>query len=275
MTKSRMFARALIVLSVLAFGFAGYLLILSPVQQDRSQTVLYAQARQSLAEISMPTGGKIDAGTPVALLEIPGLDLTQVVVEGTAGSQLAMGPGHRRTTPLPGQPGVSVLMGRAATYGAPFKEIGKLQQGDEVNATTGQGRFTYRVDGVRREGDATPPPLSRGGSRIMLVSAEGGDLTGPERTVFVDATLTGEAAAAPGGRSRTQLPEEDFLARDTTVLIELVLWLQALVLAVGAFAWARIRWGRWETWLVGVPVVVAATWQVYHSGAVALLPNLL
>jgi sortase A len=247
MTKSRMFARALIVLSVLAFGFAGYLLILSPVQQDRSQTVLYAQARQSLAEISMPTGGKIDAGTPVALLEIPGLDLTQVVVEGTAGSQLAMGPGHRRTTPLPGQPGVSVLMGRAATYGAPFKEIGKLQQGDEVNATTGQGRFTYRVDGVRREGDATPPALSRGGSRIMLVSAEGGDLTGPERTVFVDATLTGEAAAAPGGRSRTQLPEEDFLARDTTVLIELVLWLQVLVLAVGAFAWARIRWGRWET----------------------------
>jgi sortase A len=59
------------------------------------------------------------------------------------------------------------------------------------------------------------------------------------------------------------------------VLIELVLWLQALVLAVGAFAWARIRWGRWETWLVGVPVVVAATWQVYSSGAVALLPNLL
>jgi sortase A len=207
MTKSRMFARALIVLSVLAFWFAGYLLILSPVQQDRSQTVLYAQARQSLAEISMPTGGKIEAGTPVALLEIPGLDLTQVVVEGTAGSQLAMGPGHRRTTPLPGQPGVSVLMGRAATYGAPFKEIGKLQQGDEVNATTGQGRFTYRVDGVRREGDATPPALSRGGSRIMLVSAEGGDLTGPERTVFVDATLTGEAAAAPGGRSRTQLPK--------------------------------------------------------------------
>jgi sortase A len=275
MNKPRVFVQALIVLSVLALGFAGYLLVLSPIQQDRSQSVLYAQARQTLAEINMPTGGKIDAGTPIALLEIPGLNLTQVVVEGTAGSQLAQGPGHRRTSPLPGQPGTSVLLGRAETFGAPFKEIGRLKAGDEVNATTGQGKFTYRVDGVRREGDPVPPALPRGGSRIVLVSAEGGDLTGPDRTVFVDATLTGDAAAAPGGRPRTQLPEEDTLARDTGGLIELVLWLQVLALAVGFFAWARIRWGRWETWLVGVPIVVAATWQVYQSGAVALLPNLL
>lgn len=274
MTKSRVFTQALLVLSVLALGFAGYLLVLSPIQQDRSQTVLYAQARQTLAEISMPTGGKIDPGTPVALLEIPGLQLSQVVVEGTAGSQLAEGPGHRRTSPLPGQPGTSVLLGRAQTFGAPFKEIGKLQPGDEVTATTGQGKFTYRVDSVRREGDPIPPALARGGSRMVLVSAEGGDLTGPERTLFVDTTLIGEALAAPGGRPRTQLPEEEALSRDTGVLIELVLWLQVLVLAVGFFAWARIRWGRWETWLVGVPIVVAATWQVYHSGAVALLPNL-
>ncbi|SMD15036.1 sortase domain-containing protein [Kibdelosporangium aridum] len=274
MTKSRVFTQALLVLSVLALGFAGYLLVLSPIQQDRSQTVLYAQARQTLAEISMPTGGKIDPGTPVALLEIPGLQLSQVVVEGTAGSQLAEGPGHRRTSPLPGQPGTSVLLGRAQTFGAPFKEIGKLQPGDEVTATTGQGKFTYRVDSVRREGDPIPPALARGGSRMVLVSAEGGDLTGPERTLFVDTTLIGEASAAPGGRPRTQLPEEEALSRDTGVLIELVLWLQVLVLAVGFFAWARIRWGRWETWLVGVPIVVAATWQVYHAGAVALLPNL-
>jgi sortase A len=271
----RVFTQALLVLSVLAIGFVGYLLVLTPVQQDRSQTVLYAQARQQLAEIRIPTGGVIDAGAPVALLEIPGLRLTQVVVEGTAGSQLASGPGHRRTTPLPGQPGTSVLLGRAETFGAPFKEITKLQAADEVRVTTGQGRFRYRVDGVRREGDATPAALPKGGSRMVLVSAEGGDLTGPDRTVFVDTTLVGDAAPAPGGRPRTQLPEEAPLAHDTGALVELVLWLQALVLAVRLFAWARARWGRAETWLVGVPVVLAAAWQVYQAGAVALLPNLL
>jgi sortase A len=273
--KVRLLGQAMAVLSLLAIGFVGYLVVFSPVQQDRSQSVLYAQARQQLAEISMPAGGVIDAGKPVALLEIPGLNLTKVVVEGTTGTELASGPGHRRTTPLPGQAGTSVLMGRAATYGAPFKEIAKLRAGDEVNATTGQGRFTYRVDGVRREGDSTPPTLPKNGGRIVLVSAEGGSLTGPDRTVFVDATLLGDAVAAPGGRPRVQIPEEGPLKPDTGALVDLVLWLQALVLAGGLFAWARIQWGRWETWLVGLPVVVAATWQVYQAGAVALLPNLL
>ncbi|TCO58439.1 sortase domain-bontaining protein [Actinocrispum wychmicini] len=268
-------SQALVILAVLAVGFVGYLLVLSPIQQDRSQTVLYAQARQQLAETSMPTGGVITAGKPVALLEIPGLKMTQVVVEGTTGTELAEAPGHRRTTPLPGQPGTSVLMGRAATFGGPFKEISKLQEGDEVTATTGQGRFTYRVDRVRRDGDPTPPVLPKGGGRLILVSAEGGDLTGPDRTVFVDSTLVGDSALAPAGRPRTQLPEEAPLKSDRGALVELVLWLQALVLAAGLVAWARLRWGRWETWLVGLPVVVAATWQVYQAAAVALLPNLL
>jgi sortase A len=271
----KVFIHALVMLAVLAVGFVGYLLVFSPIQASRSQTLLYAEARERLADTSMPTGGAITPGHPVALLEIPGLRLTSVVVEGTTGSVLATGPGHRRTTPLPGQQGTSVLFGRAETYGAPFREINKLHAGDEVTATTGQGRFTYRVDGVRRSGDPTPSPLAKGGSRIVLISAEGGSWTGPSQTVFVDATLVGDAASAPGGRPRTQAPEEDVLAHDSGELISLVLWLQALVLAVGFFAWARLRWGRWETWLVGAPVVLAAAWQVYSVGAVALLPNLL
>lgn len=275
MKALRLFRQALVVLSLLAIGFGGYLLVLSPLQQDRSQAVLYAEARQQLAKINMPTGGIITTGEPIAVLEIPGLNLKQVVVEGTAGGELARGPGHRRTSPLPGQPGTSVLLGRAETYGGPFKEITKLRAGDEINATTGQGRFKYHVDRIRREGDATPPPLPKGASRMVLVSAEGGKFTGPNRTVFVDATLLGDTAAPPSSRPKIQMPEEAPLAGDTGALIDLVLGLQALLLAVGLFAWARNRWGRWETWLVGLPVVLAATWQVYKSGAVALLPNLL
>jgi sortase A len=46
------------------------------------------------------------------------------VVEGTASSDLLDGPGHLRSTVLPGQVGTSVVMGRAKTYGAPFGAIG-------------------------------------------------------------------------------------------------------------------------------------------------------
>ncbi|KAA2255650.1 sortase [Solihabitans fulvus] len=269
--------RVLAVLSLLCLGFVGYLLLLSPIQQDRAQGVLYAKARESLADVTMPIGGTIEPGSPVAVLDIPGLRLTQVVVEGTTGTQLQLGPGHRRTSPLPGQPGVSVLMGRAATFGAPFREITKLHEGDEITVTTGQGRFSFRVDGVRREGDRTVP-LPAGGSRIVLVSVEGGgalDLgIGPDRTVFVDATLTGQAASA-GVVPTAALPEEAPLRADPAGLLPLVLWLQAALLAVIGFVWARLRWGRWETWLVGMPVLLAVAWQVYTAVAAAALPNLL
>jgi len=34
-----------------------------------------------------------------------------------------------------------------------------------------------------------------------------------------------------------------------------VLWGQALLIAAGAITWARTRWGRWQVWIVAVPVL--------------------
>ncbi|MFD1273890.1 sortase domain-bontaining protein [Streptomyces kaempferi] len=64
-------------------------------------------------------GDLLAPGTPVALIDIPAAHLHQVVLEGTDSGVLTDGPGHRRDTPLPGQSGTSVLMGRAAAYGGP------------------------------------------------------------------------------------------------------------------------------------------------------------
>lgn len=270
--------RILLLISVGALGFVAYVVLVGSVRHDRGQDLLYAQVRERLAAIEMPTGGVIEPGAPVGVLEIPGLGLNEVVVEGTAGTQLVDGPGHLRTSPLPGQPGVAVLMGRAATFGGPFRDIAALREGDEVVATTGQGRFTYRVDGVRRDGDPLPPPPAAGSGRMLLTSAEGTDLFGlslrPDRTVFVDATLIDRAASAGADQPMSLLPEELPLRRDESALVPLVLWLQALLVSVVGFAWARVRWGRLETWFVGTPVVLAASWQVYSWAAVVVLPNL-
>jgi hypothetical protein len=53
-----------------------------------------------------------------------------------------------------------------------------------------------------------------------------------------------------------------------------VLWLQALLLAAVAAAWATARWGGPQTWLAGSPVVLAALWGASESAA-QLLPNLM
>jgi len=84
-------------------------------------------------------------GDPVGILVIPRIGLDQVVVEGVASAQLALGPGHYPGTPLPGQAGNSAVAGHRTTHGAPFNGLAEVQPGDPIEVTTLQGRFTYRV----------------------------------------------------------------------------------------------------------------------------------
>ena len=146
---------AMLVVASLCGWFLLQVLVLSGLEESRAQNVLYSQLREELAAQTAPTGGAIDPGSPVAVLDVPTLGLQQVVVEGTASGDLQAGPGHRRDTVLPGQAGVSIVYGRAATYGGPFRSVMTLRPGDGIRVTTGQGEFVYRVDGVRRAGDPT------------------------------------------------------------------------------------------------------------------------
>jgi sortase A len=270
--------RALVCVSLVAGSVLIYAVGISSLQESRSQHLLYAQLREQLAEATAPLGGTIESGSPVLVLDVPRAGLRDVVVvEGTTSGDLQLGPGHRRDTPLPGQPGVSILMGRSVTFGRPFEGLPGLRPGDVVTATTAQGVFSYRVDDVRRAGDPLPPALAAGASRLLLVSSEGsGWRSGwaPSQLVFVDASLQGQAQPAPPGRAAATTAAEQVKAGDLGSLMPLVLWLQALLLVSVALVWARARWGSWQTWLVGLPLVLAVVWASIQS-AVQLLPNLL
>jgi sortase A len=61
---------------------------------------------------------------------------------------------------------------------------------------------------------------------------------------------------------------------DPSALLGVAVSLPLLILAILFVAWAGSRWGGWQTWVVGAPVVLAALWAVSQS-AVQLLPNLL
>src|SRR5262249_13850807 len=150
-----------------------------------------------------------------AYLTAPQIGLAQVVVEGTASPVTTTGPGHQRDTPLPGQPGVSVLIGRSVTFGAPFAHIADLQKGQTITLVTGQGTFHYDVLDVRGPGDPLPRPPAQGASRVVLVTTEGsGWRTGwaPQNAVFVDAQLQGEPQPAPAGRPASVPAAEEALA---------------------------------------------------------------
>jgi len=84
-------------------------------------------------------------GSPVGTIQIPKINLAMTVVEGTDEAQLAMGPGHYPTTPLPGEAGNAAIAGHRTTYLHPFYSLDALAPGDLIFVTTLQGTFLYTV----------------------------------------------------------------------------------------------------------------------------------
>ncbi|HVU72548.1 MAG TPA: sortase [Mycobacteriales bacterium] len=248
---------------LLLLGFVGYLGVGSGLRHERDQHTLYASFRGALRHATLPLQEPIAPGSPVALLQIPRLSLTEVVVEGTAADQLAVGPGHRRDTPLPGQPGVAVLAGHRLAYGGPFRHLAALAAGDPITVTTGQGTFRFVVDAVQRRGQARQV-LAPSTARLLLVTG------GTE----VAATLV-RYPVAPLGTPPAIASAEVPGHHDAGALVALLLWSQ-LLLAVGiaaACAWVRVPHS--VIWLLATPVALLALLHIYAAVTAALLPNTL
>lgn len=276
-----MFSSACMVLALVCGWVLLQVLVLGGVSQDRSQELLYGQFRGQLAAATAPTGaldyqGKpVQPGAPVALLSIPSLDLQQVVVSGTASGDLLAGPGHLRNTPLPGQAGVSVVMGRQSTYGAPFRHLAELVPGAKIVVRNAQGEVTYQVKGVRRAGDPLPAAPTGSGGLLTLVTAEGHGALGALRAgsvLYVDAVTD---QALPVGALAGAVPSsEQAMARDTAALPVLVLVLAGLVALVLAVSVAHRRFRGVLVWVFAAPAAIALAWSATDQ-VVRLLPNLM
>ena len=123
------------------------------VLQTRSQHTLANQFAETLARAAGAAGAgdlsplPVDpptVGEAVAIIKIPTIGLEQVVVEGQDTASLQHGPGHVPGTSLPGQPGNAAVVGRRTTFGAPFRNLNQLSQGDDVTVTTVEGTATYQ-----------------------------------------------------------------------------------------------------------------------------------
>ncbi|MGH3889317.1 MAG: class E sortase [Pseudonocardiaceae bacterium] len=272
--------QVLAIVAVLALSCLIELTLLGNLRHDRDQVQLAAEFRIALAKGIAPVGPVDEAntplalGTPVALLEIPRLGLREVVVQGTSSVPLMSGPGHRRDTPLPGQVGTSVIAGRRSTYGRPFRSIGQLRAGDQITVTTGQGKNSFAVLGVRRAGDPVPPALGRGQGRLTLVTTDGPALR-PTDVLRVDAELTSAAQARPAPLpSQALLAAEAVMAGDRSALLGMFGWSVLLAAVAITTVWVRFRVGLWPAWLIGVPILVTPGLIVIDEIA-AMLPNIL
>jgi sortase A len=260
---------SLLLLGALVLGFAGYLYGLSGVQEARSQTVMFTQLQNELANQVAPLG-PTTPGSPVAILSMPSIGIHDlIVVQGTSPQNLTLGPGHRRDTPMPGQGGVSAIYGHAATSGAPFARLAQLQPGGIISVITGQGVSTYTVAAVTDGGQVIDDPWP---SRLVLMTASSPVI--PSSFIEVDARLTASPRPSPGVApviSSSELPMAgDHSSLALTAVME---WALALAVVAGGATFAALRWSPWPVYIVATPLILAVLWNLYQSLAM-LLPNL-
>jgi hypothetical protein len=141
-----------------------------------------------------------------------------------------------------------------------------------INLTTGQGKSQYKVTGIRRAGEPLPEPLSAGQGRLTLGTADGTAFA-PSGVVYVDANLVTEPFPSPTRARAVIGSSEKPLGTDNSSVWALVLLLEGLIVICIAALWSWLRWGRAQTWIVFVPLIlfagVAAADQFLR-----LLPNL-
>lgn len=261
--------RGLLVLACTVVAFVLWLVVISGLSYDSAQQGLAREFTTDLVDAVAPVNQPLTPGEPLAELEISLLGLRQIVVSGSGAAQTVTGPGHLRTSTLPGQPGVSVVFGRRTSFGGPFSSIGTLEQGDIVTTTTGQGVAEYEVvsNGVYDADDAAVF-IADGDALLLVTSAP--TLVASKRLVVV-AEPTGELFEAGARVAQVPVtPSELGLGGDAGAAVGLLIWLQVAALALVAAVVMTRRWRRWPTWVIVSPVLAAVGWMVFQQFALLL-----
>ena len=120
----------------------------------RSATEVAPRTRTSDAEPEKATPLSLKPGSLIGRLEIPGINLSVMVIEGTGRKELSEGVGHIEGTALPGQPGNFGIAGHRDSF---FRALKDISGQDVITLTTFAGSYRYRVEETKivRPSDTT------------------------------------------------------------------------------------------------------------------------
>ena len=101
---------------------------------------------QQVSKLADLFADTVETGQGIGRIKIPGIDVDDVVVQGTDTASLQKGPGHYPETGFPGQGKTIGIAGHRTTYLAPFRHINEVADGDEIELEMPYGTFTYTVE---------------------------------------------------------------------------------------------------------------------------------
>jgi sortase A len=109
-----------------------------------------AAVRAQVADAARDFQRRLRDGKPLGRIVSERMGMRVIFVEGTNWTHdLSKGPGHYEQTSVPGLGKTTAVAGHRTTFGAPFRHINRLRQGDVVVLELPYGTFRYRVLGHR------------------------------------------------------------------------------------------------------------------------------
>ena len=263
---ARRLAMVLFVLSIGSFVFGS---VFAPLIHDRQSEMLEDRLASDLINGLAPVSYPIAVGAPVGLIDIPERDIRTVVIEGTRARELSKAAGHLVGSALPGQPGVSAVLGRSRDHGAEFANLDQVKVGDEITATTGQGVHTYEVIDIAVRASRDMAAFQGEGHMLILATV----VDGNDRLV-VRASLT--SPVFPGGEpaEHSTSVDELGLTGDSSSWSTAALWLSLATIVALAYPVIVRQVGRRVAWMIVVPVgmwMAIETWAALSlTGPAAL-----
>lgn len=185
-------------------------------------------------------------GAALARLDLPRLNIDQVVVQGASPGELTRDLGHLPGSALPGAPGEAVIVGHRFVEGSALAPLSNAKRGDLVELYTGGGEAVFRVDSISETATHNLPLENAPRVQLAIATSTGGLLS--NRILVVRADLVSEEGVHFAGSpaiSATNVALPD--GNDGWVLASLLCL--GLVL-VGARTWRSPRrlfnghWGR-------------------------------
>ena len=147
-----------------------------------------------------PTIEQSERGGPVMVLQIEEIGINLVVAEGSDGDILRGGPGLVEGSPLPGEGGNVVLMGRSTRFGAPFGFVKDLVEQTEIVVRLRAGQVArYKVVEISTvKGDDLSVLEQTDEERLTLVTSAGGPLDSRRKVAVAELTgLSGTGTIVP------------------------------------------------------------------------------
>lgn len=185
---------------VAALGYAGFQYGAMIFEQRHLQAIWRKQ--QITHRAFLQSAGE----AALTRITIPSIQLSAVIVEGTDGLSLMVGPGHMIGTAEPGEPGNSVISAHRDTF---FRKIIHLRPGDPILVEREGRSFTYEVEGFRIvEASDVSVAARADDNRLTLVTCEPAFHVGEaqQRLVVISKLVTPSATPSVAASKQPKSP---------------------------------------------------------------------